>query len=304
MAGGMDTITLELLSGPPKRSSDHLFGVILVVTLALFIGAGMYLTTVKPLPVHYDEKRITQITTQFVVPEKKKPPAPKPKPVASKQETVDLTKAPLLNQKQDFTAPQTSVPQTMQVARPVYGLRRVYSTGITSFEGLDDAHASAAARTGREPIGRLCGLDRLWRRRRRGQQLAGAGDVGLACRAGEQSVVPDAMKAERQDMQQEAAHELVGIERHDLLALRAAAAVILVGEGHAGLIEGNQAAVRDRDPVRVAGQIGEHRFGAGEWRLGIDHPSLLPDPSEMTQEKSVVGETGLGAEEGKLSGPM
>ena len=59
------------------------------------------------------------------------------------------------------------------------------------------------------------------------------------------------MEAVRQDMQQEAAHELVGIERHDLLTLRAAATIILVAEGHAGLVEGDQAAVRDRDPVRV-----------------------------------------------------
>jgi hypothetical protein len=43
-------------------------------------------------------------------------------------------------------------------------------------------------------------------------------------------------------------------------------------ESHAGLVEGDQAAVQDRDPVRVARQIGEHRFGAGEWRLGIASP--------------------------------
>jgi hypothetical protein len=134
----MDTITLELLSGPPKRSDNNLFGVIFVVTLALFLGAGLYLTKVKPLPVHYDEKPITQITTQFVVPEKKKPPAPKPKP-AAKEEPIDLTKAPLLNQKQDFTAPQTAAPQAKQVARPVYGLRRVYSTGIGAGGSVSEA---------------------------------------------------------------------------------------------------------------------------------------------------------------------
>jgi hypothetical protein len=39
------------------------------------------------------------------------------------------------------------------------------------------------------------------------------------------------VEAAWQDMQQKAAHELVGIERHDLLALGAAAPVILVAEG-------------------------------------------------------------------------
>jgi hypothetical protein len=118
-----------------------------------------------------------------------------------------------------------------------------------AFEGLDDAHAPAAARTGWELSGRLFGLNGFWRRRRCGQQFADAGDVGLACRAREQSVMPDAVEAVRQNMQQKAAHELVGIERHHLLALRAAAAVILVAECHPGLVEGDQAAVRDRDPV-------------------------------------------------------
>ena len=33
-------------------------------------------------------------------------------------------------------------------------------------------------------------------------------------------MVPNAVEAEREDMQQEAAHELVGVERHDLMALK------------------------------------------------------------------------------------
>ena len=59
-----------------------------------------------------------------------------------------------------------------------------------ALEGLDDAHAPAAARTGLELIRRLHGLDGF-RGRRYGQQFADAGDVGLACRAGEQPVVSD-----------------------------------------------------------------------------------------------------------------
>ena len=93
--------------------------------------------------------------------------------------------------------------------------------------------------------------------------------------------MPDAVEAVRRNMQQKAAHELVGIERHHLLALRAAAAVILVAECHAGLVEGGQAAVRDRDPVRVERELGEHSLGAGERRLGIDDPSLVPERREM-----------------------
>ena len=64
--------------------------------------------------------------------------------------------------------------------------------------------------------------------------------------------MPNAVEAAWQDMQQEAAHELVGIERHDLLALRTCASIVLVAEGDTGLVEGDQPPVRDRDPMAVA----------------------------------------------------
>ena len=41
----------------------------------------------------------------------------------------------------------------------------------------------------------------------------------------------------RQDVEQEAADELVGGERHDLLPVGAGAAIVLVAEGDAGLVE-------------------------------------------------------------------
>ncbi len=61
----------------------------------------------------------------------------------------------------------------------------------------------------------------------------------------------------------------VGTERHDALPLRAIAAIILVAEGDARLVEGEQPPVRDGDAVRIAREIGQHRFGAGERRLGV-----------------------------------
>src|SRR5271157_343806 len=116
--------------------------------------------------------------------------------------------------------------------------------------------------------------------------------------------MPDAVKAAWQDMEQEAADELVRCERHDTLPLGTIAAIVLVAEGDAGLVERDQAPVGDGDPVGVVREIGEHSLGAGERRLGIDHEPLLPGRSEMTQEDATIGETGLGAEEGKSSGPV
>ena len=45
--------------------------------------------------------------------------------------------------------------------------------------------------------------------RRHREQFAGAGDIGLAAGAREQAIVPDAVEALRQDVEQEAADELV-----------------------------------------------------------------------------------------------
>ncbi len=67
----------------------------------------------------------------------------------------------------------------------------------------------------------------------------------LALRAGtgEQAVVADAVEARRQDVEQEAADELVRRERHDALPLGAVTAIVLVAEGDAGLVERDQPTV-------------------------------------------------------------
>src|ERR1051325_776929 len=75
---------------------------------------------------------------------------------------------------------------------------------------------------------------------------------------------------------QEAPDELVGRERYRAMPRPPVAAVVLVAEAHAALVEADQPAVRDGDPVGVAGEIGEHRLRPGEGRLGVDEPVLLP----------------------------
>ena len=58
----------------------------------------------------------------------------------------------------------------------------------------------------------VIGANILFARGRRSEQLARAGDVLCARAAGEQAVMADAVKAGRQDMDQEAADELVSGE--------------------------------------------------------------------------------------------
>ena len=47
----------------------------------------------------------------------------------------------------------------------------------------------------------------------------------------------DTMKARRQNVEQEAADEVVGAERHGALAVGTVTAIVLVAEGDTGLVE-------------------------------------------------------------------
>src|SRR3954452_22795300 len=128
-------------------------------------------------------------------------------------------------------------------------------------EDVGDDHASAAARTCWTWIGRL--VRRCWLGSHRPpEKLASAGDVALAAGTGEQAIVADAVEARRQDMQQKAPNKLVGMERHDAIALAAAAAVVFVAECHARFVERDQAAVRDRNPMSVARQVSKYGLGS------------------------------------------
>src|SRR3546814_5970950 len=102
--------------------------------------------------------------------------------------------------------------------------------------------------------------------RRDVEEAARVFKVSLAPCAGEQAVVADAVEPARQGVEQEAADELVSGEGHDLLAVGGALAIILVTEGDSGIVEADEAAVRYRNAVGVAGQIGEHGLGPRERR--------------------------------------
>ena len=82
--------------------------------------------------------------------------------------------------------------------------------------------------------------------------------------------VADADEALRQDVQQIAAQELVGVQFHDLVAV--AVAVVLVREPHPRTAEGEDAAFGDGDAVRICRQIAQHLLGPAERLLGIYDP--------------------------------
>lgn len=98
-----------------------------------------------------------------------------------------------------------------------------------SGKDLDDDHrtTTAWARRWRDRFGfrdfwRWCGYDI--------QQFPHPGEAGLAAGTGQQAIMADAMKSPWQDMQHEAADELIRGECHDLLLVGRVPPVVLVAE--------------------------------------------------------------------------
>jgi hypothetical protein len=108
--------------------------------------------------------------------------------------------------------------------------------------------------------------------RRVGKQRARLSDGAGASGIGEEPVVSDAVKAVGQDVKEEAADELVCIERHNAVTGPSVAPVIFPFEADTLAIEGDEAGIGDGDTMGVAGEIGEHLIWAGEGTLGIDKP--------------------------------
>ena len=129
------------------------------------------------------------------------------------------------------------------------------------------------------------------------EQPARSRDVLGASAVGEETVVTDAVETVGQDVDEEAADELVAIKRHKLVASDALGAVILPFERHALAIEGDEPTVGNGNPVSVAGQVGEHSVGSAKRALGIDHPFDLSRCGKVGCEARRLGQGGLVGEE-------
>ena len=82
----------------------------------------------------------------------------------------------------------------------------------------------------------------------------------------------DAVEAAGQNVEEETADELGGVERHGLEPVAAFDPVVLPFEGHARLVERKEAGIGDRDAVGVAREIGEDGLPSGEGSLGVNDP--------------------------------
>ena len=128
-------------------------------------------------------------------------------------------------------------------------------------------------------VGRLDGID--WDEGHC-EQLADACDIAGAGLAGEEAVVADAVEACGEDMHQEAADELVGIERHQLVvSLGTLEAVILPLEGNALVVERDQAAVGYGNTVGIAGEVAQNFLGSAEGMFAVNHPLAVVQRRQM-----------------------
>ena len=115
--------------------------------------------------------------------------------------------------------------------------------------------------------------------------------------AREPTVITDTVKALWQDMHQEAADELVGVEPHQLVSLGTFDVVVLPLDGDAVVVERDQAPVGDGDAVDVAGEIAEHFLGATERPFAVDDPFAVAQRSQIGGQGSCIGQGGVLAEE-------
>ncbi len=102
----------------------------------------------------------------------------------------------------------------------------------------------------------------------------------------------DAMKSPWQDMQHEAADELIRGECHDLLLVGRVPPVVLVAERHAVFVERQEAAVRDGDTVGIARQVGQHCFRTGKRRFGVDDPARAAHRGQIPHKGTAVCQRG------------
>ena len=77
-------------------------------------------------------------------------------------------------------------------------------------------------------------------------------------------------------MQQKAAHELVGLQRHGLQAHPVLGPVILPAEADAAVIHREEPVVGDRYPVGILSQVFHNLLRITQRRFAVYHPWLFP----------------------------
>src|SRR5262249_30035049 len=85
------------------------------------------------------------------------------------------------------------------------------------------------------------------------------------------AVASNAVQVARQDMEEKAADELGGVERHGLEPIAAFDPIVFPFEGDAVVVERDETRVGDGEAMSVAGKIGKDGLRPGERPFGEDN---------------------------------
>ena len=79
--------------------------------------------------------------------------------------------------------------------------------------------------------------------------------------------------------------------------------IVLVGERHVIVLDGDKPRIGDRGAVSVAGEISQYALGTAEGRLGVDDEGALTQRAHTFAERGGLGEWRQGAEETEFAAP-
>ena len=133
------------------------------------------------------------------------------------------------------------------------------------------------------------GAEGLEAKRQQGRPLA----------VGEEAEVTNADEAFGEQVQQEAAQELIQRQGHQFLLI--VVSRVAPAKGNLAIGKRDESMVGDGDAVGVAAQILEHIRGASEGRLAVDHPVVSVEGSQPGSEDLGLSQGGEFAIEAELA---
>ena len=120
------------------------------------------------------------------------------------------------------------------------------------------------------------------------QQFEADGQQLSATTVGEEAEVANTNKAPRQQMQQEAAQELICRQAHQLLPV--AVSGVAPTEVDVVIVQCNESMVGDRDAMRVGAEITQNVLGTSERTLGVDDPVVREEGSQPCCEAALISQ--------------
>jgi len=122
------------------------------------------------------------------------------------------------------------------------------------------------------------------------EELTTDDKVVFSVSVGQQAEVPYPDKASRQDMEEEPADKLLGLEQHGLLAIMVR--IISPEEGNLPIPDGEEAVIADGDSVGISTQVLQDPLDASEGRFTIDHPFFMVErPPEGFELSGILERT-------------